>query len=119
MAPRPHARRGTKDARRDSLACMARAARVVHLSSRGQIVIPAHVRRTLGLKTGQALSVATGNGREIVFRPVEDGLQDLDDMLRRIRSWAAKSGRDLVAELHQRRRREREEEIAKRGSRGH
>ena len=87
---------------------MARHAQVVQLSSKGQLVIPASLRRKLGLKTGQALAVRTGPHREIVLSPVEADAQGLEVMLRRARSWAAGRRRDLVEELHARRRRERE-----------
>jgi bifunctional DNA-binding transcriptional regulator/antitoxin component of YhaV-PrlF toxin-antitoxin module len=89
---------------------MARHAHVVRLSSKGQLVIPAPLRRKLGLKTGQALAGRTGAHREIVFSPAEADLQGLETMLRRARSWAASRRRDLVEELHERRRRERERE---------
>ncbi len=90
---------------------MARHAQVVRLSSKGQLVIPAALRRKLGLKTGQALAVRTGQHREIVFSPAEADSQGLEMMLRRARSWAAGQRRDLVNELHERRRREREREV--------
>jgi AbrB family looped-hinge helix DNA binding protein len=51
---------------------MPRRATVVRLSSKGQLVIPASIRRQLGLKTGQALSVRTGSRREIVVGPAEE-----------------------------------------------
>ena len=89
---------------------MARHPRTVRLSSKGQLVIPAPLRRKLGLKTGQALAVRTGQQREIVFSPAEADSRSLEKMLRRARSWAAGRKRDLVEELHERRRRERERE---------
>jgi AbrB family looped-hinge helix DNA binding protein len=90
---------------------MARQTQVVLLSSKGQLVIPAALRRKLGLKTGQALAVRAGTHREIVLSPAEAGSQGLDMMLRRARSWAAGRHRDLVEELHERRRRERDREV--------
>ena len=92
---------------------MARHAQVVRLSSKGQLVIPAALRRRLGLKTGQALAVRTRPHREIVLSPAEDS-QGLETMLRRARSWAGRRRRDLVEELHERRRREREREGSER-----
>ena len=89
---------------------MARHATVVRLSSKGQLVIPAALRRKLGLKTGQTLAVRAGADREIVITPAETDSQTLELALRRARSWAAARRRDLVDELHQRRRRERERE---------
>ena len=93
---------------------MGRHARVVRLSSKGQLVIPAPLRRKLGWKTGQALAVRTGSHREIVFSPAEADSQSLEMMLRRARSWAAGRRRDLVEELHARRRRERERDGGRR-----
>ena len=90
----------------------------MRVSSRGQIVIPAALRRRLGLKTGQSLIARPGNGREVIFAPVEERQPDIDDMLRRARAWVARSGRDLVEELHRRRQAERREE-AKRRARSH
>ena len=87
---------------------MPRRATVVRLSSKGQLVIPAPLRRKLGLKTGQALVVRTGVHREIVLSPADADSQGVETMLRRARSWEATGRHDLVEELHQRRRRERE-----------
>lgn len=98
---------------------MARHVSVVRVSSKGQIVIPAPLRRTLGLKTGQALAVRTGNGREVVFVPLEERSADVEGMLRRTRGWAVRSRRDLVEELHRRRRAERARERMRRERRGH
>lgn len=93
---------------------MARRAQVVRLSSKGQLVIPAPLRRQLGLKTGQALAVRTGPHRQLVLSPAEVDSHGLEMMLRRARSWAGGRRRDLVAELHERRRREREREVGRR-----
>ena len=89
---------------------MARSVPVVRLSSKGQLVIPAPLRRKLGLKTGEALAVRTGPHREIVFSPAKADARSVQMMLRRARSWVAGRQRDLVEELHERRRRERERE---------
>ena len=87
---------------------MPRHATVVRLSSKGQLVIPASLRRKLGLTTGQALAVRAGADREIVLSPAETDSEDIEMLLRRTRSWAPAHRRDLVEELHQRRQRERE-----------
>lgn len=96
---------------------VARSRQVVRLSSKGQVIIPATLRRALRLETGQRLSVQAGAGRAVVFVPLEGGLVDADDMLRRARGWAARSGRDLVDELHRRRQTERAREV-RAGERG-
>lgn len=87
---------------------MARRATVVRLSSKGQLVIPAALRRMLGLETGQALALRRGADREIVITPAETDSQEFETTLRRARSWGGARRRDLVEELHRRRRRERE-----------
>ncbi len=89
---------------------MARYAQFVRLSSKGQLVLPAPLRRKLGLKTGQVLAVRTGTHREIVLSPAEADSVGLETMLQRARSWAAGRRRDLVEELHERRCGERERE---------
>jgi AbrB family looped-hinge helix DNA binding protein len=86
---------------------MPRRTTVIRLSSKGQLVIPALVRRQLGLRTGQALAIRTGPRREIVLGPAEEESSSLDAMLARARSWSQARERDLVEELHDRRRRER------------
>jgi AbrB family looped-hinge helix DNA binding protein len=92
---------------------MPRHATVVRLSSKGQLVIPAPLRRKLGFKTGQVLAVRIGAHREIVFSPAEVDSRGLDTMLKKARSWVTTRRRDLVEELHQRRRREREREAGR------
>jgi len=93
---------------------MPRHAAIVRLSSKGQLVIPASLRRKLGLKTGQALAVRTGTHREIVLSPAEEDSQGLEVMLGQARSWASARRRDLVEELHARRQRERAREVGNR-----
>lgn len=96
---------------------MGKPARVVRLSSKGQIVIPADVRRRAKLRAGDALVVRSGARREIIFTPAEELSQDLDKVLRDARKWFAswkkKTGRDPLEEFHERRRKERELEAKK------
>jgi AbrB family looped-hinge helix DNA binding protein len=77
----------------------------VRLSSKGQIVIPVTLRRRFGLKTGQLLVLRDREG-EIALRPVERAHAELQAALKRARAWVRRSGRDLVEELHARRRAE-------------
>lgn len=100
--------------RLDRLTDVARSSTVVRLSSKGQLVIPAALRRKLGLKTGQVLTVRGGGDREIVITLAETDSRTLERALRRARSWATARRRDLVDELHQRRRRERERQVGRR-----
>jgi len=92
---------------------MPRKTRVVRLSSKGQIIIPASLRRQLGLKKGQAMEVRRGDGRELIFAPVEEQNLDLEAMLAQARAWFAKA-KDPVEDLHRRRKKERELEVQRR-----
>jgi AbrB family looped-hinge helix DNA binding protein len=80
----------------------------VKLSSKGQIVIPARIRRRLGLKTGETLHVRAGRGKEIVLTAEAPADDEIDALRDRMRSWVDTSGRDPEAELYERRRVERE-----------
>jgi len=92
---------------------MRATAKVVRLSSKGQVVIPIAVRRRLGLKAGQPLAVRTGSGEKLILSPVDRDGRAVDDMLHRLRKAAQRIGRDLVAELHARRQSDRDREAAK------
>ncbi len=95
---------------------MARRSETVRVSSKGQVVIPAGLRRALGLKTGQSLRIRqTGPGTMTLSRP--DEREEADDMLERVRACAAELAFDPVEELHSRRTRERELAERKHGSR--
>jgi AbrB family looped-hinge helix DNA binding protein len=85
---------------------VSRGSDTVRISSKGQIVIPARLRRALGLKTGQALRIRqTGPGSVMLSRPDEQ--DEADSMLERVRACARALGIDPVADLHRRRARER------------
>jgi bifunctional DNA-binding transcriptional regulator/antitoxin component of YhaV-PrlF toxin-antitoxin module len=76
------------------------------MSSKGQVVIPARLRRALGFKTGQPLTIRqTGPSTATLSRP--EDRDDIDDMLARVRGYAATQAFDPVEELHRRRTRER------------
>ena len=89
---------------------MGRESTIVRVSSKGQIVIPAAVRRRLGLKTGQRLAIRATTQDEIVLRAADRDAAAVDEMLRRLRAAARKLGGDPLRELHERRRRERARE---------
>lgn len=97
---------------------MSRAADVTHVSSRGQVVIPARLRRRLGLVAGRALAVAPAAGGGVVLVPLELGWRDSRRLLEGARSWVDRRGRDLVEELHARRQAERARHEAIHGRRG-
>lgn len=93
---------------------MARARKegTVRLSSKGQVVIPASIRRELGLKTGRVLRVRAQSPRQIVLSLPEEEPESLEEMLKRARAWKSKV--NLVDELHSWRQRQREEEARRR-----
>ncbi len=78
---------------------------VTRMSSRGQIVIPAEIRRILKLGTGDVLQVEHRPSGEIVLRA-----HSRDEARRQLEKgyeWFRTTGRDLVEELHEARRQER------------
>ncbi|MBI3181451.1 MAG: AbrB/MazE/SpoVT family DNA-binding domain-containing protein [Myxococcales bacterium] len=89
---------------------MARRGQTVRISSKGQVVIPASIRKELGLKTGRTLRVRSTSKKEIVLSLPEANEAFIEEFRRRAAEWAKRTGRDLVEELHERRRKEREEE---------
>lgn len=101
---------------------MARSTNIVRLSSRGQVVLPAKLRRETSLKTGQLLRALPGKGRDIILRPAEDEESDLVEALAEarawFRAWMRKTGRDPLKELELARRGEREREARRRERRG-
>ena len=84
---------------------MARVRHRVRVSSKGQIVLPADLRRELGIESGRALRVRRA-GRDIILS-LADEHSDVRAMLTVTRAWAKRSRNDPIAELHERRRRER------------
>ena len=91
----------------DRLTKMGRESTIVRMSSKGQIVIPAAVRRRLGLKTGQQMAIRANTQDEIVLRPADRDSDAVDEMLRRLRAAARKLGGDPLRELLERRQRAR------------
>jgi AbrB family looped-hinge helix DNA binding protein len=86
------------------------ASDVTRLSSRGQVVIPAAIRRRLRLTTGEALLVETGPPGERVIILRGQSRDEVRDRMTRAYSWFEQTGRDLVEELHESRRRARKRE---------
>jgi len=74
------------------------------IGANGRVVIPAEIRRELGLRPGEEMLVQVEDGRVV--------LESRDNLLRRIQSeWqAAAEGRSMVDELLAERRREFERE---------
>ena len=90
------------------LTCMAST--VTRLSSRGQVVIPAAIRRRLRLATGEPLLVETGPPGERVIILRGQTRSEIRERLSQSYSWFQQTGRDLVEELHDSRRRARKRE---------
>ncbi len=86
----------------------------VRISSKGQIVIPVSVRRAMGLSLGGELRVRLESPRRLVLTVPEYDDTELRRIFERSREWTRKTGRDLVEELHERRRRERAVEAKRR-----
>jgi AbrB family looped-hinge helix DNA binding protein len=83
---------------------------VTRLSSRGQVVIPAAIRRRLRLATGEPLLVETGPPGERVIILRGQSRDEVRERLARAYSWFERTGRDLVEELHESRRQARRHE---------
>jgi AbrB family looped-hinge helix DNA binding protein len=86
------------------------ASEVTRLSSRGQVVIPAAIRRRLRLTTGEPLLVETGPPGQRVIILRGQSRDEVRERLTRAYSWFERTGRDLVEELHESRRRARTRE---------
>jgi AbrB family looped-hinge helix DNA binding protein len=86
---------------------MASPKQTLRMSSKGQVVLPVDVRRELGLASGRELRIRR-QGRSIILTPVEASDLSVEDALEKLRSASSSFGRDLVEELHARRREERE-----------
>jgi AbrB family looped-hinge helix DNA binding protein len=86
-------------------------AATTRVSSKGQVVIPAAVRRQLGLRPGEELQVEIGSEveRTIVLR-ARPTRQELRRLLERWHRWFEERGVDPVEELHESRRRARIQE---------
>jgi AbrB family looped-hinge helix DNA binding protein len=84
------------------------------LSSKGQVVIPAPVRRALGWRPGEYLTVEIGAGRERVLTLRARTSDEVEAALSRGYAWFEQTGRDLVEELHESRRRARARERRRR-----
>jgi len=84
------------------------------LSSKGQVVIPARVRRALGWRPGQPLSIemAPDGARALVLRG--HGADESEAVLARGYEWLERTGVDLVDALHAARQRARARERRRR-----
>jgi AbrB family looped-hinge helix DNA binding protein len=92
------------------------ASDVTRLSSRGQVVIPAAIRRRLRLTAGERLLVESGPPGERVMILRGQGKDEIRERLTRGYQWFRRTGRDLVEELQEGRRRARTREAGHRRS---
>jgi bifunctional DNA-binding transcriptional regulator/antitoxin component of YhaV-PrlF toxin-antitoxin module len=86
---------------------MKRISQTVRISSKGQIVITFRVRRAMGLATGGELRVRLESPRRLVLSLPDVDEASLQAIFDRAQKWTQRTGRDLVEELHERRRSER------------
>jgi AbrB family looped-hinge helix DNA binding protein len=93
---------------------MGKKDQTVRVSSKGQIVIPVAVRRAMGLALGGELRVRLESPRKLVLMVPEYDDTALEQIFQRAHKWTRQTGRDLVEELHERRRRERAAEAKRR-----
>lgn len=95
--------------RRDTLA-RKMAGVTTHLSSKGQVVIPAWARRKLGFPAGQRFRVEVGSLRErtILLRP--STTDRFEQQIAAGSAWLERRGMSMVEALHRERRAERERE---------
>ena len=91
---------------------MARREATVRVSSKGQIVLPASVRKELGLVSGSKLRLSR-RGSEIVLTPVQVTADSVDEALRKLRDAARDHQVDGVEGLHLERQRERARQTTK------
>jgi len=88
---------------------------VTRLSSKGQVVIPAEIRRRLGMSAGDRLTIEVQNGSgAVTLRPL--AAHDLQDSIRKAEAWFASEAVDPVEQLHAMRREARTRERARRRS---
>jgi len=67
---------------------------VIHVSSRGQIVIPEKVRKNLGIKSGSKL-ILLEKGEDIILKKEEQVLQHLEDPHQETIGWLALAEQSL------------------------
>lgn len=79
-------------------------ATVTRLSSKGQVVIPARVRRALGWRPGEKLSLEVGpaGARAVVLR--RQTSDEVEAAISRGYDWLARNRRSLVEALHESRK---------------
>jgi len=69
------------------------------MSSKGQVTIPLRIRKALGLKPGQKLTISFRAGREVVIKPVPGDVSALFGILKAnrpvsVEEMSAESGAD-------------------------
>jgi AbrB family looped-hinge helix DNA binding protein len=84
------------------------------LSTKGQVVLPAAIRRQLMLHEGDEMTVEVSPDDPATILLRVERLGDVDRVLEEGARWFERVGRDLVEELHAGRRRERARERRRR-----
>ncbi len=80
------------------------------MSSKGQLHVPIEVRRKLGLREGMRMRIVV-RGADVVLSPINEA--EAETARRIAAAWTVRTGRDLVEELHESRRRERRRDRAR------
>ena len=85
---------------------------LITMSSKGQVVLPVSMRKSLSLKTGDKLAVHSSNG-VIMLKPVKiPPADDFSEWLAEARDWAASVGyeesdvNDVIKSVRERKRSE-------------
>lgn len=74
------------------LLCFMSSIEITKMSSKGQVVIPQHVREELGLKEGEAFAVL-GKDDTVVLTKIEvPSFKEFDTLLKRTKEFAKRRG---------------------------
>lgn len=82
--------------------------RTTRVSSKGQVVIPAWIRRRINLTAGETLRVElAGDGEPAIVLRRRYSPKELDGLLQKGYEWFRRTGYDPVQALHDARKKER------------
>lgn len=90
------------------------ASETTRLSSKGQVVIPARVRRRLSLNPGEQLRVEIGSDAERTIVLRAETRREIDARVEAGYAWLERNRLDMVEELHEERRKARRRERRRR-----
>jgi AbrB family looped-hinge helix DNA binding protein len=90
------------------------ASETTRLSSKGQVVIPARVRRRLSLVPGEELRVEVGSDAERTIVLRGQTRREIDSLIEKGYAWLERNRIDMVEALHGERRKARRREQRRR-----